>query len=331
MRIKVAIIGCGRIGNRHAQIVEKIGEVVAVCDTDTEKADLLATKLNVRAFYSLNELLSCQMEFDLLSVCTPNGMHAVHTIEGLNSGYHVLCEKPMALNSEDCQSMIEAAKSNEKKLFIVKQNRYNPPVIELKKLLDNKQLGRILSFQLNCFWNRNASYYESEWKGSRSLDGGILYTQFSHFVDLVSWMFGEPTKVFQINGNISKRKDIEFEDTLVAACSYDEGFIGTMNFTINAFQKNMEGSLTVFGEKGTVKIGGQYLNELEYQSILNTKKIKIKNGNPANNYGEYSGSMSNHEEVYKNVIDVLSNNGKIGTNGKDGLNTVRLIEKLYSR
>ncbi len=232
-----------------------------------KKQKSLADKYNVPWFGSLQEMLGRVPTLDVVSVCTPNGLHAEHSIEALKSGKHVLCEKPMALSVSDCTAMINAAERANKRLFIVKQNRFNPPVMAVKDLIDQGKLGKIYSVQLNCFWNRNADYYKNSWKGTKDLDGGTLYTQFSHFIDLLYWFLGDVKSLNAFTGNFDHQGLIEFEDTGVVTLEFLNGAIGTINYTVNAFKKNMEGSLTIFAEKGTIKIGGQYLNELEYQSL----------------------------------------------------------------
>jgi len=328
--MKVLLVGAGRIGKRHAEHINRLGELMAVCDTDQESGESVSDLYNVPYFSSIDELLGAKIKADVVAVCTPNGFHAEHSILSLKAGYHVLCEKPMALSVHDCGEMIKTAEQANKRLFIVKQNRYNPPVAALKKIIAENGLGKILSVHLSCFWNRNPDYYKNTWKGTKDLDGGILYTQFSHFIDLLYWLIGDISKVKAYSKNVTKRTDIEFEDTSVVACEFYNGAIGTMNFSINAYNKNMEGSLTLFGEKGTVKIGGQYLNELEYQNIEDYEIKDLPEGNPANNYGQYQGSMSNHDKVYQNVIDVLEHEGAIATNGFEGLKTVEIIDKIYN-
>jgi len=330
-KLNFAIVGCGRIAERHAEQISRLADLVAVCDKIEMKARTLAEKYGSRCYRDYEELLSCEKNLDIVSVCTPNGLHAGHSIQALRYGLHVLCEKPMATTVFDCGEMIKEAEKANKRLFIVKQNRYNPPVKALKDLIDENRLGKIFSVQLSCFWNRNEKYYiDSDWKGTKLLDGGTLFTQFSHFVDLLYWMFGDVRAVKAITRLQDKRRNFEIEDSGVAILEFYSGIIGTINYTVNSFNKNMEGSLTVFGEKGTVKIGGQYLNELEYQNIEGGSIKDIPAGNPANNYGDYVGSMSNHDKVYENVIDVLLNGGMIGTNGFEGLKTVEIIDKIYA-
>ena len=329
--IRFAIVGCGRIAQRHAEHIVSYGKLVAVCDIDKSKADELALKYDVKAFYDIDDLLSNVKDIGVVSVCTPNGLHAEHSIKALRAGFHVLCEKPMAINVNDCGMMIQEADRANRRLFIVKQNRFNPPITALKELIQSEKLGKIFSIQLNCFWNRNNAYYQdSSWKGTKLLDGGTLFTQFSHFIDLLYWMIGDIKDVYAFGNNFQHKGIIEFEDTGVVALRFYNGVLGTINYTVNAFAENMEGSITVFGDKGTVKAGGQYLNVFEYQCIENYEIKDLPKGNPANNYGQYFGSMSNHGEVYKNVLDVLNNKGIIATNGFEGLKTVEIIDKIYS-
>ena len=328
-KINFGIIGCGRIGIRHAEHINNLGNVVAVCDIDLKKAKALAFSSDAHYFDDVNKLLASSTEIDVISVCTPNGLHAEHSIKALETGHHVLCEKPMAITSQDCSKMIQAAERNNRRLFVVKQNRFNPPVTAVKKLIDEGKLGKILSIQLSCFWNRNAQYYTDSWKGTKDLDGGTLFTQFSHFIDLLFWLIGDVKKLSAITKNSLHKGIIDFEDSGVVILEFEQGAIGTINYNVNSYQKNMEGSLTIFGSLGTVKIGGQYLNELEYQNI---KDLEIKNlppGNAANNYGQYQGSMSNHDLVYKNLIDVLLNNTSINATMFDGFKTVEIIENIY--
>lgn len=328
--LRFAIIGCGRIANRHAEHISKVGKLVAVCDIVEEKADALAEKYGAKAFYSVNDLLAVDDIADVVSICSPNGLHAQHSIASLQAGFHVLCEKPLATNVHDCGEMIKVAEQQNKRLFAIKQNRFNPPVAAVKNAIDEGKLGKIFSVQLSCFWNRNPQYYENSWKGTKDLDGGTLYTQFSHFIDLLYWMIGDVKNARAYTANYAHKDIIEFEDTGVVILEFHNGTIGTINYTVNSYGKNMEGSLTIFGEKGTVKIGGQYLNEMEYQNIENYKIENLPEGNKANEYGNYQGSMSNHDRVYENLVDVLNNNAAISTSAFEGLKTVEIIDKIYS-
>lgn len=324
------LIGCGRIAQRHAGLIQHWGALIAVCDIVEERANAFGALYSCAAHNSIENILSSYKNIDVAVVCTPNGLHAQHSIAALNAGMHVLCEKPMAIKKEDCIAMINAAEKNNRKLFVVKQNRYNPPVAAVKKLLDENKLGKIFSVQLNCFWHRGDDYYKDSWHGKKDLDGGILFTQFSHFIDLLYWMFGDITDVSAITKNLAHTSAIEFEDSGVALLQFANGSIGSVHFTINSFKKNMEGSITIFAEKGTIKIGGQYLNELEYQCSDSFFIDNLPPGNSANNYGTYTGSMSNHDKVYENMLNVLQHNINAKTNAFEAMKTVEIIERIYA-
>ena len=272
-----ALIGCGKIARRHAENIQIIGRLKAVCDSIPERADALAKEYNCAAYYSIDDLLKQETEIDVVSVCTPNGLHAEHSIKSLQAGKHVLCEKPMCLTSVAAWQMIETAHFFRRKLFVVKQNRYNEPVQIVKKLLNENRLGKIYSFQVNCFWNRPQSYYCGDWKGTKTLDGGILYTQFSHFIDLLYWFLGDVSSVKAYTTNSAARKNMEIEDSGVAVLQMQSGVIGTINYTINSYSKNLEGSFAVFGENGSIKIGGQYLNTLEWYEVKGEDHSGFKN------------------------------------------------------
>jgi predicted dehydrogenase len=327
---KFAIIGCGQIAGRHAEQIQNYGQLVAVCDIITGKADSFSKKFSSNPYYDIHDLLSEEREIDVVVVCTPNGLHAEHSIKSLQAGKDVLCEKPMAISTADARKMIDAEKQTGKRLFVVKQNRFNPPVIFLKKLVGENKLGKIFSFQLNCFWNRPDVYYQDTWRGTKDLDGGILFTQFSHFIDLLYWLLGDLSEAAGVRYNFLHKNSIEFEDTGVAQLQMKNGSIGTINYTINTNNRNMEGSLTLFGENGTVKIGGQYLNELEYFSVAGESTPDLPKGNPANQYGYYEGSMSNHHKVYEHLVKALDDPSFHFINSDETLKTIEIIEKIYN-
>lgn len=329
-KLKIGIVGCGKIAERHAEHISKIGTLKAVCDIKIERAEKFSEKYGSNKYDNIDEMLKCETAFDLVAICTPNGLHSEHTIKCLKAGSNVICEKPMALTVRDCEMMINEAEKTNKRLFIVKQNRFNPPVEALKKILEENKMGKIFSIQINCFWNRCRDYYkESDWKGSKLLDGGVLFTQFSHFIDLLYWLYGDVKEVSSIGSNYNHKDDIEYEDTGVVIFELENGIIGTINYNINSYKNNMEGSITVFGEKGTVKIGGKYLNVLEYQNIEGYEIQNLPESKNGNNYGFYEGSMSNHDKVYENINDVLLNGAAIKTNAMEGLKTVQIINRIY--
>lgn len=329
-KLKFALIGCGRIALRHAEIINNIAELTAVCDIKPERADEFSKKFSSNPYTSIEDLLLNETGTDVVSVCTPNSFHSAHTIAALKAGKNVVCEKPMAISVDECKKMMIEADLTGKDLFIVKQNRFNPPVAALKQVIEAGRLGKILNVELNCFWNRNDEYYrQSDWKGKKAIDGGTLFTQFSHFIDLLYWLIGDFKTLNGIGRNFIHTKLVEFEDTGVVIGEFENGALCTINYTVNSYKQNMEGSITVFGENGTVKIGGQYLNVLEYQSIDGYKIEGLPASRPANDYGFYQGSMSNHEKVYENVIDVLTKGGTIAANAFEGMKTVEIIERIY--
>ncbi|MEO7444194.1 MAG: Gfo/Idh/MocA family oxidoreductase [Ferruginibacter sp.] len=328
MKPTFAIIGCGRIAGRHAEQMARHGDLAAVCDINEEAAWELAEKYGARVYASHEELLLNETGVNIVSICTPNGLHAPHTIASLKAGMHVLCEKPLSTSVQDARDMIAASNESGTHLFVVKQNRYNPPVMAVKKLLTEDKLGNILSFQINGFWNRPPEYYANTWKGTHAMDGGALFTQFSHFIDLLYWLLGDVKAVKSLIRNF-EHPLIETEDTGIALIEMLGGAIGTLNYTVNSFEKNMEGSFTIFGEKGTVKIGGEYLNELEYQCLDGEKIPDLPGGKPANAYGFYRGSMSNHDAVYDNLVKALQEPGHEFASALEGMKTVEIIEKIY--
>jgi UDP-N-acetyl-2-amino-2-deoxyglucuronate dehydrogenase len=329
-KLSIAVVGAGHIGSQHAKHASNLGSLVAVCDIKQDRAKIIAEQYQCTPYFSIDELLAGEKSLDLIAICTPNWLHAEHSIKALKRGCNVLCEKPMATTVRDCERMIHTAEETNRRLFIVKQNRFNPPVKAVKKVVDEGKLGKILNVQVNCFWNRNREYYlGSDWRGKLKMDGGTLFTQYSHFIDLLYWFIGDVEETKAFTENYLHKDVVEFEDTGVVVLKFVNGALGTINFTIDSFGKNMEGSITLFGEKGTVKIGGQYLNLLEYQAIEGYEITGLGPGNPPNVYGAHKGSMSNHDKVYQNVIDVLVHGRSITTDLLDGLKTVQIIEKIY--
>ncbi|MBK7762551.1 MAG: Gfo/Idh/MocA family oxidoreductase [Bacteroidetes bacterium] len=329
-KIRFAIIGYGNIGKRHAQhiIANDEAVLVAICELPSyAKPDDLSTTI---AWYTDIEMMLKQEEIDVVNVCTPNYLHHAHCIQALQHKTHVVCEKPMAVSTIECDAMITSAKANERTIFVVKQNRYNEPVQQVKKLLERNALGSIFMVNVNCFWNRNAFYYnESEWRGKRKQDGGCLFTQFSHFVDILYYLFGDIKDCHGVIKNFN-HPDIEIEDTGSFFMQTLSGAIVNFNFSTCSFEKNMEGAFTILGEKGTIKIGGQYLNTIEYQHIENEVLPDIKMSGKPNEYGKYQGSMSNHDKMIDNVIQTLHGKAQVMTNAFEGRTVVSMIERMYA-
>jgi UDP-N-acetyl-2-amino-2-deoxyglucuronate dehydrogenase len=325
---RFAIIGCGKIASRHAAEAAKLGTLVAVCDIIKDRADALAQQYGTKAYYTIDSLLDNEKTIDITAICTPNGLHAQHSISALTAGCHVLCEKPLSILAADAIKMMEAAKANSRKLFVVKSTRYNPALAALKKIIEEKELGKLYSFQLNCFWNRPIAYYDNSWKGKLAMDGGTLYTQFSHYIDAMLWLFGDMETVTGFRQNTAHQGTIEFEDNGVAAIRMQNGMLGGLNWSLNTFQRNMEVSLSLIAEKGSIRIGGEYMNKVEYQ-LTGGAQLSIPDTGSANDYGFYKGSMSNHDKVYQNMLIAIGNDNHPFTHAADGLKTVEAIERIY--
>lgn len=328
--IKFAIVGFGNIGKRHAKHILNNPEasLVAVCDINPSLKDSLPENM---PFYESIESLLQHSDADVVNICTPNYLHCTQAILVLDEGRHVVVEKPMALCEADCSRMIAAAQKNERLIFAVKQNRYNPPVQAVKQLIAEGSLGRIFMIQVNCFWNRSEAYYlESSWRGRKERDGGCLFTQFSHFIDILYYLNGDIETFSGITENFNHQQHTEFEDSGVFSLKAVNGALVNFNFTTCSYKQNMEGSITILSEKGTVKIGGQYLNTIEYQNLSCGALPKINITAKENDYGLYKGSMSNHDQVIQNVIDVLQHDGVMMTTAEDGLHVVRIIEEMYA-
>jgi len=332
--IRFGIIGCGYIGNRHAKHITENQEaqLVAAYDVKPESRNVFQKNYNLPATDSLEDLLK-RDDLDIISICTPNGNHFPSALAALEAGKNVLIEKPMTLHKDDAEQLIYTGLKNNKQIFVVKQNRFNPPVQHVKSLMQDGRLGEVYFVIVNCYWNRNKEYYiKSDWKGKRLEDGGTLFTQFSHFVDIAYYLFGD-VELETIGGvmkNVCHGDLIEFEDTGAFNFKFKSGALGSLNYTTASFKQNMEGSITVFAENATIKIGGQYLNTLEYQKTNGFDNFDLPESKPANDYGFYQGSMSNHDKIIANVVDALSGKGKIMTNAVEGMKVVEIIERMYN-
>jgi UDP-N-acetyl-2-amino-2-deoxyglucuronate dehydrogenase len=319
-RVKFGIVGCGKVADRHAREAARLGDLVAVCDVDPNKATALALRFGCRAYPSMEEMLTSEPSLDVVAICTPNGLHAGQSVSALNKSIHVLCEKPLCLTENDGIRMVEAARNNNRKLFVVKSNRLNPQVIALKHAVEAGYFGRIYSFQLNCFWNRPASYFAGNWHGT-DLDGGLLFTQFSHYVDTLVWLFGEIEDAKGYRSNAAGKVPPLFEDAGNAALRMKSGAIGGISWSVNSFEKNMEITLTIMAEKGSVRLGGVYMHDLTYQhpEIL---KGALSITESANN--------SNHDLIYEQLINSLADDSVSYVGGEEGLKTVSAIQQIYS-
>jgi predicted dehydrogenase len=329
--LRFAIIGYGHIGTRHAHHIAQHPDAqwVGVCDTNPQRR-ALAEQAGIPVYETPEALLQAQQP-DVVSVCTPNYLHAEHSILALQHGAHVLCEKPMALSTAECDAMIAAAEKAHRTIFVVKQNRYNEPVQQVKQLIEQGRLGEIYFVGVNCFWNRNEAYYkQSDWRGKKATDGGCLFTQFSHFVDILYYLVGDIKPQGAGILRNAHHPYIDTEDSGSMVTSLLNGAPVNINFSTCSYQKNMEGAITILAEKGTVKMGGQYLNTIEYQCLEGEALPHIPMQLKANDYGLYQGSMSNHDRVIDNVIKTLRGEAHAMTNARDGRTVVGMIEKLYA-
>ncbi|MDR1683538.1 MAG: Gfo/Idh/MocA family oxidoreductase [Candidatus Symbiothrix sp.] len=330
--VKFAVAGCGHIGKRHIEMIlrKPEAELSAVCDI---LPSAIPSSINSLPFFrSLKSLLSSNIDFDVLNICTPNGLHAAMAIQGLQAGHHVVIEKPMALNTQEAQAILQTAEQHNKKVFCVMQNRYSPPSVWIKEVIDKQLLGKIFMVQINCYWNRDERYYHSGgWHGTKDLDGGTLFTQFSHFIDLMYWLFGDITNIKARFADFNHQNLTAFEDSGVVSFDFKNGGIGLFNYSTSVYDTNFESSVTIIGEKGVVKIGGQYMNEVEYCHIKDYTMPQLPPTNPGNDYGAYKGSAQNHHYVIDNVVNVLNQKAgeTITTNAYEGYKVVDMIERIY--
>ncbi len=331
-KIRFAVVGCGHIGKRHAEMItlNSQAELAALCDIKPKK-ELDIDKYNVPYYLSIEELLENEDDLDVICICTPNGVHASQSLLALDKKINVVCEKPMALTKQDCEAVIYKSLQVSRQVFLVMQNRYSPPSIWIKDVIEKKLLGDIFMVQVNCYWNRDERYYKKDtWKGSQKLDGGTLFTQFSHFVDIIYWLFGDIKDIQGKFDDFTHKNLTDFEDSGVVSFKFVNGGMGSINYSTSVWDKNLESSLTIIGKKGSVKIGGQYMNEVEYCHIDDYEMPKIEPCEPPNDYGDYKGSAANHHFVIQNVIDVLKGNTTITTNALEGLKVVEIIERIYN-
>lgn len=326
------------VGKRHAKIIRDHpqAKLIAVADIDTSLAQEAESGFGVDFFSSVEELLSSNISIDVLSIASPNGLHSRHAIQAINANCHVIIEKPMGLTRSECESVIHTALQKSRLVFCVMQNRYSPPAQWLKEIVSQNLLGKIYLVQVNCYWNRDDRYYKSNghsekhWKGTKALDGGPLFTQFSHFVDMMYWLFGDIRNLQVVTSNFAHQHSTEFnDDSGFVTFEFISGGLGCFNYSTAVWDKNLESSMTIIGENGSVKVGGQYMERVEYCHIRNYKMPELSAANPPNDYGHYKGSAANHHQVIENVIETLTGKSTITTNALEGMKVVEIIERIY--
>lgn len=312
--IRFVIIGYGHIGQRYADLILKQNgaELVGIVDVKITSASV-----EVPYYSSIEALLDDQLEFDVAVIATPNGLHVEQSIQLLNAGKHVIVEKPISLDTAGVEKIYEAANRNQKSVFPVFQNRYAIATNWLKELLDSKQLGEIFMVQVNCFWNRDEAYYsKNHWHGTKELDGGVLYTQFSHYIDALIWLFGsisvKSSELFNF-----KHQQTEIEDSGVVQFGFGEKSTGTLTFSTATFAQNYESSILIIAENGTLKLGGQYMDRIVSQHAVVDFPIDL------------GQEKTNHELFLKDVVQKLQSGSASPIQKSEVYNTIALIERIY--
>ncbi len=329
--LNIGIIGCGRIFKKHFIAINKNSNLSlrAICDTNIKKLNKINLS-NINKYTNIDDMLVYE-DLDLITICTPSGLHPVHAIKCLKNNNNILIEKPLGTNINEVNKIFNVNKVYKKKIFLVKQNRFNPTILYLKKLIDNNIIKKIYFIQINVIWSRNAKYYSSDkWRGTKKLDGGVLLNQASHYVDLMFWLFGEPLKSLSLSSR--NKAKIEMEDNFSTNIFLKKKIHCNFNATTSSFEKNLEGSITICASNCTIKIGGPALNKIEYIETKNNKIKKIKNFeyDISDIYG--SGHVKLYDEIQKNLRN-LKNKAILGS---DGINSLRWIleqykNKIYAR
>jgi UDP-N-acetyl-2-amino-2-deoxyglucuronate dehydrogenase len=327
-KVRIALVGCGRISANHFGALEhhaNRAELVDVCDIDPVALSRAVTRTGATGHNTLTDMLKASTA-DLVVLTTPSGLHATQIIQVAAAGRHVMTEKPMATRWRDGVHSVKACDDANVRLFVVKQNRTNPTLRLIKRAVDQDRFGKIYSVAINVFWTRPQEYYDSaKWRGTWEFDGGALMNQASHYIDLLDWLIGPVESVMAYTATLAR--NIEVEDSGVAAVRWRSGAIGTVNVTMLTYPKNMEGSITILGEKGTARIGGVAVNEVQKWEFTDTRPEDTEIA--ASNYQTTSVYGFGHPLYYSNVIDTLLGEGDPETDGREGLKTLELLIAMY--
>jgi len=328
--VRFGLLGCGRIAKRHSELlgggIIEGARLVAVCDSDLARADAIAAKFKVSAYADLNEMLA-RDDIDAVAVLTPSGMHPQHAIACARAGKHVVVEKPMALRLQDADDMIRACDEAGVKLFVVKQNRFNVPIVKAREALDAGRFGKLVLGTVRVRWCRDQAYYNQDaWRGTWAQDGGVLTNQASHHIDMLEWFFGDVVSVHARSTTALVK--IETEDTAVATLKFRNGALGIVEATTAVRPADLEGSLSILGEKGTVEVGGFAMNQIRHWRFVNElpsdkEVIEKFSVNPPNVYG------FGHQAYYQHVVDCLADRGAALVDGLQGRKSLELISALY--
>ncbi len=326
--IRIAILGYGNIAKKHLEAINQFPDdlhLVGICDANPAALEKATQEHQVEGFATLDELLA-KANADIITVCTPSGLHARQTIAIANAGVHVICEKPLATRWQDGIDMVKVCDHNHVNLFVVKQNRANPTLQLLKQAIDLDRFGRLYQVNCNVFWTRPQEYYsQSPWRGSWEFDGGALMNQASHYIDLLHWLFGPIEQIHAMTATLARK--IESEDSAVLNIRWRSGALGSMNVSMLTYPKNFEASLTVLGEKGTVKIGGVAINNIETWQFAEPHAMDNEIAHASSETTQTIGA--GHVRYYENVIDVLRGKAKPQTDGRQGLKSLELLIAAY--
>jgi UDP-N-acetyl-2-amino-2-deoxyglucuronate dehydrogenase len=326
-RVRIALVGCGRISKNHFEALAQLAEyeLTGVCDIVEDRARVAGQQAGVRWWTSYEQMLK-EAESDIITIATPSGLHPEHGILAARAGKHVITEKPMAINLDGADALIKACDDAGVRLFVVKQNRLNAPIQLLRRAIERGRFGKLFLANCTVYWTRPQEYYDqAPWRGTRALDGGAFMNQASHYVDLVQWLMGPATSVMGMTATLAR--SIECEDTGLAMISFASGAVGAMEVTMLTYPKNLEGSITLLGERGTVRIGGTAVNRVEHWSFADydddDKLVASASTNPPNVYG------FGHVGYYRNVLKVLAGQAPPDTDGREGRKSLELILAVY--
>jgi UDP-N-acetyl-2-amino-2-deoxyglucuronate dehydrogenase len=324
---RIALVGCGRIAKNHFDTIAQVDglRLVAVCDEVESRAREAGAQWQVPAFTSLDDMLA-EVPSDIVTIATPSGLHPAHAMAAARAGRHVISEKPMAITLADADAMVAECERAGVQLFVVKQNRLNPPIQLLKRAVDKGRFGRLFVANCTVRWTRPQDYYDqAPWRGTWALDGGAFMNQASHYVDLMQWLMGPVDSVVAKTATLARR--IEAEDTGAAVIRFASGALGVMEVTMLTFPKNLEGSITIMGEKGTARIGGTAVNKIEHWQFADydddDRLVEASNTNPTSVYG------FGHLPYYRNVLAVLRGEARPETDGRAGRKSLELILGIY--
>ena len=327
-KVRLALVGCGRIASNHFEAVKRHAErceLVDVCDIDPAALRAAVEKTGARGHASLTDLLA-STQADCVVLTTPSGLHPQQAIDVARSGRDVMTEKPMATRWHDGLAMVRACDEAGVRLFVVKQNRRNRTLQLLKQAVDSGRFGRIYMVNVNVFWTRPQEYYDSAaWRGTWEFDGGAFMNQASHYVDLLDWIVGPVESIMAYTGTLAR--NIEVEDTGVAAIKWRNGAMGSINVTMLTYPKNLEGSITILGEKGSVVVGGMAVNEIKHWEFAEPHAMDAQIQDAS--YQTTSVYGFGHPLYYRNVIDVLQGKANAETDGREGLKSLELLIGLY--